>query len=163
MKITDLEIDGFGVWNNLKLTGLSRRVSAFYGPNEAGKTTVMQFMRSVLYGMSPERRKKYLPPLDGGSPGGTLGIVEGDLRFRATRIADRGPEDVGRVVCTNSDGSTSGDRLLRESLGDVDEPTFTNVFAVGLDEIHELGSLSGSKAAEWIYRLTSGLDRVSLR
>lgn len=162
MKITDLEIDGFGVWNNLKLTGLSRRVTAFYGPNEAGKTTVMQFMRSVLYGMSPERRKKYLPPLDGGRPGGTLGIVEGDLRFRASRIADRGPDDVGRVICTTPDGATGGDRLLRESLGDVDEPTFTNVFAVGLDEIHELGSLSGSKAAEWIYRLTSGLDRVSL-
>ena len=162
MKITDLEIDGFGVWNNLKLTGLSRRVTAFYGPNEAGKTTVMQFMRSVLYGMSPERRKKYLPPLDGGRPGGTLGIVEGDLRFRAARIADRGPDDVGRVICTTPDGATGGDRLLRESLGDVDEPTFTNVFAVGLDEIHELGSLSGSKAAEWIYRLTSGLDRVSL-
>lgn len=162
MKITDLEIDGFGVWNNLKLTGLSRRVTAFYGPNEAGKTTVMQFMRSVLYGMSPERRKKYLPPIDGGRPGGTLGIVEGDLRFRAARIADRGPDDVGRVICTTPDGATGGDRLLRESLGDVDEPTFTNVFAVGLDEIHELGSLSGSKAAEWIYRLTSGLDRVSL-
>ena len=162
MKITDLEIDGFGVWNNLKLTGLSRRVTAFYGPNEAGKTTVMQFMRSVLYGMSPERRKKYLPPLDGGRPGGALGIVEGDLRFRAARIADRGPDDVGRVICTTPDGATGGDRLLRESLGDVDEPTFTNVFAVGLDEIHELGSLSGSKAAEWIYRLTSGLDRVSL-
>ncbi|MBL9164581.1 MAG: AAA family ATPase [Planctomycetaceae bacterium] len=162
MKITDLEIDGFGVWNNLKLTGLSRRVTAFYGPNEAGKTTVMQFMRSVLYGMSSERRKKYLPPLDGGRPGGTLGIVEGDLRFRAARIADRGPDDVGRVICTTPDGATGGDRLLRESLGDVDEPTFTNVFAVGLDEIHELGSLSGSKAAEWIYRLTSGLDRVSL-
>ena len=163
MKITDLEIDGFGVWNNLKLTGLSRRVTALYGPNEAGKTTVMQFMRSVLYGMSPERRKKYLPPLDGGQPGGTLGIVEGDLRFRATRIADRGPDDVGRVICcTTPDGATGGDRLLRESLGDVDEATFTNVFAVGLDEIHELGSLSGSKAAEWIYRLTSGLDRVSL-
>ncbi|BBO32341.1 AAA family ATPase [Lacipirellula parvula] len=162
MKITDLEIDGFGVWNNLKLTGLSRRVTAFYGPNEAGKTTVMQFIRSVLYGMSTSRRKKYLPPIDGGQPGGTLGIVEGDLRFRATRIADRGPDDVGRVICTTSDGATSGDRLLRESLGDVDEPTYTNIFAVGLDEIHELGMLSGSKAAEWIYRLTSGLDRVSL-
>ena len=44
MKITDLEIDGFGVWNNLKLTGLSRRVTAFYGPNEAGKTTSLAYL-----------------------------------------------------------------------------------------------------------------------
>jgi uncharacterized protein YhaN len=162
MKITDLEIDGFGVWHNLKLTNLSNRVTAFYGPNEAGKTTVMQFLRSVLYGMTPARRRRYLPPVDGGQPGGVLGIVEGELRFRASRIADRGPDDVGRVICTTSDGATGGDRLLRESLSDVDEPTYTNVFAVSLDEIQELNTLSGTKAGEWIYRLTSGLDRVSL-
>jgi len=162
MKITDLEIDGFGVWHDLKLTNLSPRVTAFYGPNEAGKTTVMQFVRSVLYGMSPARRGRYLPPIDGGQPGGALGIADAELKFRASRIADRGPDDVGRVVCTTSDGATGGDRLLREALGDVDEPTFANVFAVSLDEIQELNTLSGTKAGEWIYRLTSGLDRVSL-
>src|SRR5687768_17586139 len=110
MKITDLEIDGFGIWHNLKLTNLSNRVTACYGPNEAGKTTVMQFIRSLLYGMTPTRRKRYLPPVDGGQPGGVLGIVEGELRFRASRIADRGRDDVGRVICTTSDGSTGGDR-----------------------------------------------------
>jgi uncharacterized protein YhaN len=162
MKITDIEIDGFGVWHNLKLTNLSRRVTAFYGANEAGKTTVMQFVRSVLYGVTPGRRKRYLPPIDGGQPGGVLGIAEGELRFRASRIADRGSDDVGRVICTTSDGATGGDRLLRESLADVDEATYTNVFAVSLDEIQELNMLSGTKAGEWIYRLTSGLDRVSL-
>jgi uncharacterized protein YhaN len=162
MKITDLEIDGFGVWHNLKLSGLSRKATVFYGPNEAGKTTVMQFIRSVLYGMTPVRRKRYLPPIDGGQPGGALGIFEGELQFRASRIADRGPDDVGRVICTTADGATSGDRLLRESLGDVDEPTYTNVFAVTLDEMQELNTLSGTKAGEWIYRLTSGIDRVSL-
>jgi uncharacterized protein YhaN len=162
MKITDLEINGFGVWRDLKISNLSRRITAFYGPNEAGKTTMMQFVRGVLYGMSPARRKKYLPPVEGGEPGGALGISDNELDFRASRIADRGPDDLGRVVCTLPDGTQSGDRLLREALADVDEPTYTNVFAVGLDEVHELGALGGAKAAEWIYRLTSGIDRVSL-
>ncbi|MBX3425471.1 MAG: AAA family ATPase [Pirellulales bacterium] len=162
MKITDLEIDGFGVWRDLKLSNLSPRVTAFYGANEAGKTTVMQFTRSVLYGVTPARRKKYLPPLEGGNPGGSLGIVDGETRFRATRIADRGDDDLGRVICTTADGATAGDRILREALSDVDEKTYTNVFAVGLSEIQELGTLSGTKAAEWLYRLTSGLDRVCL-
>ncbi|MCA9233886.1 MAG: AAA family ATPase [Planctomycetales bacterium] len=162
MKLTDLDIDGFGVWHDLKLANLSPRVTAFYGANEAGKTTVMQFIRTVLYGVTPERRKRYLPPLDGGRPGGTLGVIEGDNRFHANRIADRGDDDVGRVVCTTPDGATSGDRLLRDALGDIDETAYTNIFAVGLDEIQELGTLSGTKAAEWLYRLTSGIDRVSL-
>ena len=162
MKITDIDVDGFGVWNNLKLSNLSRRVTAFYGPNEAGKSTVMHFVRTILYGVTPWRRARYLPPVEGGRPGGALGIVEGDLAFRVARYAERGPEDVGRVTCTTPDGVTGGDRLLAEALGDVDEQTFTNIFAVTLSEVQELGALSGSRAAEWLYRLTSGIDRISL-
>ena len=70
MKITDLKIDGFGVWHDLTLRGLSRELTVFYGPNEAGKSTLMQFMRSILYGMSPMRRERYLPPVVGGRPAG---------------------------------------------------------------------------------------------
>ena len=162
MRITGLEIDGFGVWHDLKLPNVSTELTAFYGENEAGKTTLMQFIRSVFYGMSPERRSQYLPPLCGGQPGGSLDLVDSGERFRVRRIADRGADDVGRVTITTSDGQTVGDRLLREALADVDETTFNNVFAVGLDEIQKLGTLSGTKAAEMLYRLTSGLDRVSL-
>ena len=162
MKITDVRIDGFGVWHDLKLQGLSPRLTAFYGANEAGKTTLMQFIRSVLYGMSPQRRSRYLPPLSGGAPGGALGVVDHQTAFEVCRIADRGPDDLGHVTVTDQEGKASGDRLLREALADVDEATYNNVFAVGLREIQELGTLSDTKAAEWLYRLTSGLDRVSL-
>jgi uncharacterized protein YhaN len=162
MRITDIHIDGFGIWHDLKLQQLSPRLTAFYGANEAGKTTLMQFLRSMLYGISPERRGRYLPPRHGGAPGGSLGVVDRQEPFEVRRIADRGADDVGYVSITDHEGHTAGDRLLREALGDVDERTFNNVFAVGLHEIQQLDALSGTKAAEWLYRLTSGLDRVSL-
>ena len=69
MKISALQIDGFGVWTGLKMEALSEKLNVFYGPNEAGKTTLMQFIRAVLYGFSEERRH-YLPPIHGGRPGG---------------------------------------------------------------------------------------------
>ena len=162
MKITDIRIDGFGVWHDLKLTELSPRLTAFYGANEAGKTTLMQFSRAVLYGISPERRRRYLPPVNGGRPGGTLGILEEGERLDVSRIADRGIDDVGLVRVTTADGQTMGDRRLREALAEIDEATYNNIFAIGLSEIQTLGTLDGSQAAEWLYRLTSGLDRVSL-
>lgn len=162
MKITDIHIDGFGVWNDLKLSGISPRLTAFYGANEAGKTTLMQFTRTVLYGVSPERRHKYLPPVNGGRPGGELGLLADGQRFDVSRIADRGDKDVGLVRITTPDGQATGDRLLRESLAEIDEATYTNIFAIGLGEVQTLGMLNGSQAAEWLYRLTSGLDRVSL-
>ncbi len=162
MKITDAKIEGFGVWNDLKLTNLSGRLTAFYGVNEAGKTTLLQFVRSVMYGISPLRRQRYLPPINGGRPGGSLGIVDGETRFELTRIADRGPDDLGLATIETAEGQAGGDRLLREALSDIDETTFNNVFAIGLSEIQELGTLNGIEASQWIYRLTSGVDRVSL-
>ncbi len=167
MRISDLSIDGFGVWHDLDLRRLSPEITVFHGLNEAGKTTLMQFLRSVLYGISGDRRQCYLPPLEGGRPGGTLGMVTDEGPFRVSRFADRDSDfstsgDIGRVTVELPDGTQQGDRLLREAIEHVDEPTFNNVFAIGLDEIQHLGTLGGSEAAQWIYRLTSGLDRISL-
>src|SRR3990170_3121856 len=162
MRITDIKIDGFGVWHDLVLRGVSPEVTVFYGPNEAGKSTLMQFMRSVLYGVSPARREKYLPPVVGGRPGGWLKVIGDDGALTISRYADRGPTDVGKVTVTTPDGQEQGDRLLREALEHVDEPTYNNIFAVGLREVQELATLSDTAAAQWLYRLTSGLYRISL-
>ena len=54
MNFTDLQVDGFGVWSGLELRGLSPKLNVFYGPNEAGKTTLLNFVRSVLYGFTPD-------------------------------------------------------------------------------------------------------------
>ncbi|HEY4232742.1 MAG TPA: AAA family ATPase [Lacipirellulaceae bacterium] len=162
MKIVDIRIDGFGVWHDLALRGLSPEVTVFYGPNEAGKSTLMNFLRTVLYGVTPSRRKRYLPPLAGGRPGGWLKVVGDDGPLTISRYADRSADDVGKVTVTAADGKEQGDRLLRDALEHIDEQTYVNIFAVGLREVQELGSLSDSAAAQWLYRLTSGLDRVSL-
>ena len=89
MKITDIHVGGFGVWSDLQLRGLSPRATVFYGANEAGKSTLMQFVRSVLYGYSAETRKRYFPPL-GGRPAGRF--AGADRRRRADdRRADLRP------------------------------------------------------------------------
>src|SRR3990172_4465900 len=162
MKITDIHIDGFGVWHDLTLRGLSPELTVFYGPNEAGKSTLMNFLRTVLYGVTPQRRKRYFPPLAGGRPGGSLKVAGENGPFTIARYADRSPDDVGKVTITTADGQEQGDRLLLDALEHVDEQTYVNIFAVGLREVQELNSLSDTAAAQWLYRLTSGLDRVSL-
>src|SRR3954470_20678389 len=177
MKITDLKIDGFGVWHDLTLRGMSSELTVFYGPHEAGKPTLMQFMRSILYGVSPTRRERYMPPVyggaraggegcvppvNGGRPGGWLKVETDHGPLTINRYADRGPTDVGKVTIITGDGEEQGDRLLREALEHVDEPTYLNIFAVGLREVQELNSLGDTAAAQWLYRLTSGLDRISL-
>ena len=66
MRITSLKIERFGVWEGLSLPKVSRGVNVFYGPNEAGKTTLMQFIRACLYGGADEERARYIQmALDG--------------------------------------------------------------------------------------------------
>ncbi len=163
MRINGLEIGGFGVWTNLKLEGLNHGINVLYGPNEAGKTTLLQFVRSVLYGFSPERRQ-YLPPLRGGRPGGTIDLGGPNGRFCLERYYDEESDSPNReqITLTAADGTRQGEHLVKVLLANVDEVTFNNVFAVGLREIQELGTLGDTEAAEQLYNLTAGLDRVSL-
>ncbi|MBQ9813542.1 MAG: AAA family ATPase, partial [Thermoguttaceae bacterium] len=66
MKITSLKIERFGVWEDLNLPKISRGLNVFFGPNEAGKTTLMQFIRTCLYGGGDEERARYIQmALDG--------------------------------------------------------------------------------------------------
>ena len=53
-------------------------------------------------------------------------------------------------------------RGLARLLEGVDESVFNNVFAFGLREIQELATISDSAAADLLYELTLGGDRVSL-
>ena len=69
MRITALEVDGYGVWTGLKFEPLSEGLNVFFGPNEAGKTTLMQFVRSVLYGFSPSAAAICLRCTAGGPAG----------------------------------------------------------------------------------------------
>ena len=161
MKITAVEVDGFGVWSGLKLDGLSDGLNVFLGPNEAGKTTLMQFVRSVLYGFTTERRH-YLPPLRGGRPGGSVHVVGPNGRFQVCRYQDPENPDDDEVLLAASDGTRQGGHLLKVLLSNIDEAIFNNVFAVGLRELQELGTLNDTDAASLLYSLSAGLDRVAL-
>jgi uncharacterized protein YhaN len=164
VKITDVQIDGFGVWNDLKLTHLPESMAVFYGPNEAGKTTLLHFLRSILYGYDADRRSRYLPPISGGRSGGALGVVDtgGRLTVRRTPSSGLGSDELGRVEVLSSTGARQGQHVLGTLLCGIDESIFNNVFAVGLREVQELGTLDDTEAAAHLYKLTSGLDRVSL-
>lgn len=164
MKIKDVRIHGFGVWSDLAMDGLSGDITVFYGPNEAGKTTLMQFMRTVLYGFSPERRARYLPPVNGVRAGGALRISTARGEFDVIRKSGlHDPiESTGELQLLDEAGEPQSGHQLSSLLGGVDESIFTNVFAIGLREIQELSALNDSAAAEHLYKLTSGLDRVSL-
>ncbi len=161
MKFVQLRIDGFGVWSGLEIRALDPGLNVFYGPNEAGKTTLLEFMRAVLYGFSLNRRRRYLPPVRGGESGGSLGVATADSTCQIRRT-ERANSLMGEVNVVAADGTVQGEGELIELLGDVDEAIFQNVFALGLEELQHLGALDATDAARLLYGLSAGMDRVSL-
>jgi len=164
VRITDIKVGGFGVWNDVSVDALPGEVTLFYGRNEAGKTTLMQFVRAILYGFSPERKKLYLPPVFGGDAGGTLHVENHSGDFTVERLLEDDDDHIlGRpVILAGNNGSRQGQHLLNVLLSGIDESIFNNVFAVGIRELQELATLDDTQAAEQLYNLASGVDRVSL-
>lgn len=191
MKITSLDIERFGIWSGLHVRKLSEGLNVFYGPNEAGKTTLMQFVRAMLYGFDGERMRyvQSLPKTDrifesepdertdsaeeheiASSevnrilPGGSMSVLCPNGQFTISRSFDSeaafGQEEILKLA--SIDGKKQGYHLLRMIVSGVDEPTFNNVFAIGLDEIQKLAVLNDTEAGDMLFRLSIGLDRVSL-
>ena len=106
MNINHLRIDGFGAWTGLRLEGFEPGLNVVYGPNEAGKTTLLEFLRCMLYGFSPARRGRYLPPVSGGPAGGTLGLNTTHGDWQLSRHDDALVDDrvLGRLRLVDEQG-----------------------------------------------------------
>lgn len=155
MRIRDINIDRFGVWRGLALPLDERGVTVFYGPNEAGKSTLMHFVRGTLYGFNPQGRQISRQGLSTEGKG-ALRITHNGHEHTVSREADAGQR--GRVRVDDLDWGTLSEDRVSAFLGGTSESMFENLFAIGLQELQELATLDGDEVAEHIYGLSLGPD-----
>lgn len=154
MRITDIQIERFGVWQDLSLPLTDPGVSIFYGPNEAGKSTLMRFIRGVLYGYRPSDERTAGPEAAYRRCSGSLGLEHRNLDYTIRRESHSGTR--GRVTINGHDhGGTVHERLQR-LLGGASEAVYENVFAIGLEELQQMATLSGADVAKHLYALSLG-------
>ena len=72
MRIERIEIDGFGRFHDAHWA-LDDGLTVLLGANEAGKTTLLNGLRALLFGFEPTRDgRTWYPALAGGRRGGRL-------------------------------------------------------------------------------------------
>src|SRR5207253_8935752 len=97
MRIENIHVDGFGVWNDKTWGPLEPGLNVFHGPNETGKSTLMGFVRAMFFGFEMRGTAKRYEPFNGGSHGGTMELTVGVSRVRL----ERKPGLLGRGTCTH--------------------------------------------------------------
>ncbi len=159
MKIHTLSITSFGKFKN-KTLSFEEGINYIYGENEAGKTTVMAFIKAMLYGFSGRGadgdRKKYMP-WEGGTLSGEMEVTLKDgRRIVISRTAGKTP---AQDVCNILDAVT-GEKCvvhLEDEIGFGENAFLKTVFLrqneIGIDGGDEeltdkLLNLAGSGSAE---------------
>ena len=159
MRITALHIGGFGRFADRSFGPLERPVTVFYGPNEAGKSTLLEFIRRVLFGFPDGRsRANPYPPLSGGLHGGrvTIATDAGEL-ITIQRTPGRGD---GPVTLSSSGGEAIPADELPKLLGNHSKSVFENIFAFTLDELNDDSLLNDDSVNLQIYSAGIGAMRL---
>jgi uncharacterized protein YhaN len=162
MQIRELHIDGFGIFANKRITGLTPGINIIYGKNEFGKTTMLEFIRRILFGFPTKKEKTNLYlPVQGGSLGGSLKVV---LQNGEDLVISRVAGTHGGMVRVSTPSDVlQGQSVLSHLLGNASKDIFKNIYAFTLDELHDFNSLNGDEVKNRIYGAGLGLGKVSLK
>jgi uncharacterized protein YhaN len=137
MKLRGWQVDGFGILHDQQTTELGDGLTVVFGPNEAGKSTLLAFLRGMLFGFGGRADGSRYRPAEGGRHGGRIELEDAEGRLVLDR--DAGPRRSLRV--TRPDGRPASEADLRVGLGTIDEATFRTTFAFGLGELQALDTL----------------------
>ncbi len=160
MRIDRVEIDGFGRFSAATWE-LPAGLTVMHGRNEAGKTTLLNAIRAILFGFESTREgRTWYPALAGGRRGGRLQLLTASgERWRVERHGERG--GAGALVVTAPNGNRGGQETLDRLLHGADRDLFANIFAFGLGELQHFTSLSSAGVRSRIYGAGSGLGGMS--
>ena len=157
MYIQSFHMDGFGIFSDVSVENLSPGLSIFLGENEAGKSTCLEFLRTMLIGYPDPRNKEYkrIPgALRGGQPGGSMDLYADDRGL--LRLTRRPGSNGGVLTLTDAQGKPLEPDMLRQMLSGVSRDVYRNVFGFSLTELEDLNSLTDEGVRNALYGASFG-------
>lgn len=151
MRIKKLKIYGYGKWVDQEFD-LNNGIEIFLGKNEAGKSTLMSFIHSILFGF-PTRNSTLLryEPLESSRYGGQ--IIAEDQQFGEVIIERVHGKVTGDVSVTLEDGTTGADALLTKVLKGINRENFQNIYSFTLSDIENVHQLNKNKLSRYLLNI----------
>lgn len=173
MQISNIKINGYGKLENKEIE-LKKGINVVKGNNEAGKSTLLNFIFSMFYGASKNKNGKDISDFDKYKPwseGEFSGKIKynldnqeeyevfRDFKKKNPKVYDKNLEDISDKY--NID-KTKGNQFFVEQTG-IDEGLFLNTMSVCQTEV----VLDSSKQNSLVQKITnvvsSGEDNVSYK
>ncbi|WP_099222023.1 ATP-binding protein [Listeria costaricensis] len=159
MKITEIAILGYGKWQNTTF----RDIQAFqmiYGENEAGKSTIMAFIHSILFGFPTKQQSiPRMEPKNQGPYGGRLTLSETSLgTVVVERLKGKATGDVNLYL---EDGTIAGEERLAEILADMDRASYEAIFSFDIHGLQQINQMKQSEFEKYLLQAgTIGSDKL---
>ena len=148
MYIKELIIYGYGKFEQLSLKLQSFQL--IYGENEAGKSTIMSFIHSILFGfpLKQQTELRYEPKLN-AKYGGQL-VIE-TSKWGTVRIERVKGKAIGDVTVFLEDGTRGGDELLQEILNGMDKSTYQSIYSFNNQGLQNVHQLKGDELSQFLF------------
>lgn len=156
MRIRRMYLNGFGIHRERTFEiDEDAQATVFYGHNEAGKSTIMGFVRSILFGF-PKRShplERY-EPLHGGVHGGVLTVLDNmGQEIRIERY-----EKNRSLKLLFPDGTEVGEAALQSILGGLTDELYRNLFAFSLSELQRIETLHAEEISGFLLSAGMGIS-----
>lgn len=156
MRLSKIEIIHFGKLNDLTIS-LDKNLDVFLGNNEAGKSTIVAFIKQVLFGFHLKSKKsKFFEdyfPLSHVSPmGGSLFFQDEDQEYVLKRLYAKGDSKKG-VLTVTLNGQEVPATVFYDHLKDIEDGFYTDSFIFNQDLLAEIVGLTEEELVERIYFL----------
>lgn len=159
MKILEIHIYGYGKLENVVFRDL-QDIQVFYGENEAGKSTIMSFIHSILFGFPTKQQNELrYEPKKGSKYGGQL-VIQSKKQEKIVIERVKG-KAVGDVSVFLEDGTVGGEELLQGLLSNIDKFLYQSIFSFNLHGLQNVHQLKSEDLGKFLFSTsTIGTDRL---
>lgn len=158
MKITEIHIYGYGKLENVIIKDLGD-LNVIYGENEAGKSTIMSFIHSILFGFPTKQQTEMrYEPKKFVKYGGQLVVSFPKGKAVIERVKGKAAGDVKVIM---EDGSLGKEDLLQTLMSNIDKNLFQSIFSFNLQGLQNIQHMKNEDLGKFLFSTGAlGTDRL---
>lgn len=148
MKLKQIHIYGYGRLHDFTADNLSD-LQLFYGENEAGKSTIMSFIHSILFGFPTLQQSelRYEPKTQSSYGGKLIFDTEKYGEVVIERVKGKAAGDVTVLL---EDGPAEASDFLPKLLNGMDKKMYRSIFSFDLQGLQEIQHLKEEEIGKYL-------------